>query len=67
MNITTQRNGFEFNNIDYTFNEETKTAIVSSSQLFAFTDCGTVLLDLSCSINEFFYDDISTFQSKLSE
>lgn len=67
MNITTIQNGFEFNNIEYRFNEETKTEIVSNSQLFAFTDCGTLLLDISCSIDGVFFDDINTFQSNLAK
>jgi hypothetical protein len=67
MNITTIKNGFNFNEIDYTFqNQETDTGFVSSeivsdSQLLIGTNDGLTFLDLSCTINGKTFKDINEF------
>ena len=66
MKITTTKNGFEFDGIEYRFNDETRTEIVSDSQLFAFTDSGIILLDKSCTIDGVLYDEINNFANQLN-
>lgn len=66
MKITTTKNGFEFDGIEYKFSEEQKTEIVSESQLFAFTDKGVILLDKSCTIDGVIYDEINNFANQLN-
>jgi hypothetical protein len=67
MNITTIKNGFNFNEIDYTFqDQETDTGFVSSeiisdSQLLIGTNDGLIFLDLSCTINGKTFKDINEF------
>lgn len=67
MKITTTKNGFEFDGVKYRFNDETRTEIVSDSQLFAFTDKGIILLDKSCTIDGVLYDEITEFCLKITE
>ncbi len=59
MNITTIENGFSFNDLIYLFNGEIET--ISESQCLTPTDKGTILLDLSCTINEIEFTDINEF------
>lgn len=63
MNITTIRNGFIFNSIEYTFKGENE--IISDSQVLVGTTNGFILLDLSCTINEVEFTDINLFVSAL--
>jgi len=65
MNIATTKNGFKFDGIEYKFNDDLKTEIVSEFQLFAFTDKGIILLDKSCTIDDVVYDEINTFENEL--
>lgn len=66
MKITTIKNGFEFDGIEYRFNDDLKTEIVSDSQIFAFTDKGIILLDKSCTIDGTAYRDLESFIQKLT-
>jgi len=59
MNIVTIKNGFIFNETQYTFDGEIE--IISESQCHVPTNEGIILLDLSCSINEVFYTEIELF------
>lgn len=63
MNITTTRNGFIFNSIEYTFDGENE--IISDSQVLVGTTNGLILLDLSCTINDIEFTDINLFVSAL--
>ena len=59
MNIQTINGGF-------TFNEKTYTIIlpadpITSTQVHIPTDDGTILLDLSCTINSKSYNDLTEF------
>ena len=59
MNITTIEKGFSFNESIYLFEGEIET--LSESQCLTPTDKGTILLDLSCTINEVEFNDINLF------
>ena len=59
MNITTIPNGFSFNELIYLFNGEIE--VISESQCHVPTNEGTILLDLSCTINDVIYNDINLF------
>jgi hypothetical protein len=69
--IKTIENGFSFNEIDYTFqDQETESGFVSSkiisdSQLLIGTNEGFILLDLSCSIDDVIFTDINKFFTAL--
>jgi len=63
MNITTIQNGFEFNNSSYLFDGEIE--VISESQCHVPTNQGTILLDLSCTINEVEFTDINLFTQAL--
>jgi hypothetical protein len=63
MNITTIENGFSFNDLIYLFNGEIER--ISDSQCLTPTNEGTILLDLSCTINEVKYTDINEFITAL--
>lgn len=71
MNITTIKNGFNFNEIDYLFQDfQTEEGLVSSeivsdSQLLIGTNDGLIFLDLSCSINNKAFTDINLFLKAL--
>lgn len=71
MNIITILNGFEFNNVNYLFqdfffeNELIKYQIIGESQCHIGTDRGIILLDLSCTINEVEFTDINLFITAL--
>jgi hypothetical protein len=58
-NITTIENGFIFNSLEYTFEEENE--IISDSQILIGTNQGVILLDLSCTINGIEFTDIELF------
>jgi hypothetical protein len=59
MNIVTIENGFEFNDSIYLFEGEIE--VISESQCHVPTNEGTILLDLSCTINEVEFTDINLF------
>lgn len=59
MNITTFKNGFTLDNIEYVFNGTEE--IISETQCHVETDKGIILLDLSLSINDKFYKKIDSF------
>ena len=63
MNITTIENGFELNDSIFLF--EQKHEILSDSQVHIDTDNGTILLDLSCTINGILFTDIDLFIQSL--
>ncbi len=63
MNITTIQNGFEFNDSSYLFDGEIE--VISESQCHVPTNEGTILLDISCSINEVEFTDIELFVKAL--
>jgi hypothetical protein len=59
MNTTTIENGFTFNELIYLFEGEIE--VISESQCHVPTNEGTILLDISCSINEVEFTDIELF------
>jgi hypothetical protein len=59
MNITTISNGFEFNDSSYLFEGEIE--VISEIQCHVPTNQGTILLDLSCTINGTQFTDINNF------
>jgi len=63
MNITTIQNGFEFNDSSYLFDGEIE--VISESQCHVPTNQGTILLDLSCTIDEVAFTDINEFITAL--
>ena len=63
MNIITIENGFSFNESIHLFEGEIET--ISESQCLTPTDKGTILLDLSCTINEVEFLDINEFIKSL--
>jgi hypothetical protein len=63
MNITTIENGFSFNDLTYLFEGEIE--VISESQCHILTTEGTILLDLSCTINEVEFTDINLFIKQL--
>lgn len=71
MNIKTIKNGFNLNSVDYTFQDQetvnglVKYEIVSDSQMLAGTNDGLIFLDLSCSINDKFFESINDFVKAL--
>lgn len=71
MNITKLQGGFNFNEINYTFqNFESDNGlipyeIVSESQVLVGTIDGIIMLDLSCTIDGVEYSDINSFIQNL--
>jgi hypothetical protein len=71
MNIQTFKNGFNFNEINYIFqdfeneNGLIKYEIISDSQVLIGTDNGIIFFDLSCSINNKLYNNIDNFITEL--
>lgn len=67
MNIIKIDNGFNINNTDYLFQEvETETGLVayeilSESQVLVGTNEGFIFLDLSCTIDNVLYTDMTQF------
>ena len=59
MNITTIQNGFNFNDLIYLFDGAIE--VISESQCHVPTNDGTILLDLSCTINQVEFTDINLF------
>lgn len=71
MNIQTLKDGFNFNEINYIFqnfeneNGLNKYEIISNSQVLIGTNIGIIHFDLSCSINNQFFDNIDNFITEL--
>lgn len=67
MNITKIDNGFNINNTNYLFQElETETGLVaydvlSESQVLIGTNEGFIFLDLSCTIENVLYTEMTPF------
>lgn len=67
MNIKTIKNGFNLNSVDYTFESFeidgvlNAYEVISDSQMLAGTNEGLIFLDLSCSINDKFFESINDF------
>jgi hypothetical protein len=59
FNVQTIENGFILSECSYIFDGEIE--IISESQCHASTDKGTILLDLSCTINNVEFTDINLF------
>lgn len=67
-NITKISGGFLFNEINYNFNEVDgdKYKILTSTQLWVYTDQGIILFDLTCTIDGVSYTDINLFAQDLT-
>lgn len=71
MKITTTKNGFKLNSIDYTFESfeidgvSNAYEIVSDSQMLSGTNEGLIFLDLSLPINDKKFTDINLFVKEL--
>jgi hypothetical protein len=59
MNITTIKNGFSFNELIYLFDGDTE--VISEIQCHVPTNKGTILLDISCTINGIKFTNINNF------
>lgn len=66
-NITKIEGGFELEGRVYEFVEidGIQYNLISESQVHILTDCGIILLDLNCTINENTYEDINAFINEL--
>jgi hypothetical protein len=67
-NITKIFGGFLFNEINYNFNEVdgAKYKVLTSTQLWVYTDQGIILFDLTCTIDGVSYTDINLFGQDLT-
>jgi hypothetical protein len=71
MKITTTKNGFNLNSINYTFESfeidgvSNAYEILSDSQMLSGTNDGLIFLDLSLSINDKKYENIDLFINAL--
>jgi len=71
MKITTIKNGFKLNSINYTFESFeidgvlNAYEIISDSQMLSGTNEGLIFLDLSLSINDKKYENIDLFINAL--
>jgi hypothetical protein len=67
-NITKISGGFLFNEISYYFNEVdgAKYKVLTSTQLWVYTDQGIILFDLTCTIDGVSYTDINLFGQNLT-
>lgn len=67
-NITKISGGFLFNEITYNFNEVdgAKYKVLTSTQLWVYTDHGIILFDLTCTIDGVSYTDINLFGQDLT-
>jgi hypothetical protein len=63
LNLITIPNGFIMNSSEYLFDGEIE--IISETQCHVPTDQGTILLDLSCTINNVAYTNINLFVAAL--
>lgn len=64
-NITKIQNGFILNDTEYTFDESQINSTLSDSQAHVYTTDGIILLDLSCSIEGVYFDNINSFLANL--
>lgn len=67
-NITKILGGFSFNEMSYNFNEVdgAKYKVLTSTQLWVYTDQGIILFDLTCTIDGVSYTDINLFGQNLT-
>lgn len=67
-NITKISEGFLFNEITYFFNEVdgAKYKVLTSTQLWVYTNQGIILFDLTCTIDGVSYTDINLFGENLT-
>ncbi len=67
-NITKISGGFLFNEIKYFFNEVdgAKYKVLTSTQLWVYTNQGIILFDLTCTIDGVSYTDINLFGENLT-
>jgi hypothetical protein len=67
-NITKISGGFLFNEMSYNFNEVdgAKYKVLTSTQLWVYTDQGIILFDLTCTIDGVSYTDINLFGQNLT-
>jgi hypothetical protein len=67
-NITKISGGFLFNEITYFFNEVdgAKYKVLTSTQLWVYTNQGIILFDLTCTIDGVSYTDINLFGENLT-
>ena len=66
-NINKIEGGFELERRSYQFLDINGQyyRIISNEQAHIYTDCGIILLDLTCTINEVTFDDINSFINEL--
>ena len=67
-NITKISGGFLFNEMSYNFNEVdgAKYNVLTSTQLWVYTDQGIILFDLTCTIDGVSYTDVNVFGQNLT-
>jgi hypothetical protein len=67
-NITKIEGGFLFNEMTYNFNEVdgAKYKVLTSTQLWVYTDQGIILFDLTCTIDGVSYTDVNVFGQNLT-
>jgi hypothetical protein len=63
INLTTIKNGFVMNELEYIFEGEAE--ILSETQAHVPTDKGIILCDTSMSVNENTYENINDFLNAL--
>lgn len=65
--ITKIDSGFVHNDASYYFMDIDGQyyQVISNEQVHVYTDLGIILLDLSCSIDDEYYEDIDSFISAL--
>jgi hypothetical protein len=66
-NIIKIEGGFVYNDTSYQFIDIDGQyyQVISNEQVHVYTDFGIILLDLSCSIDDEYYEDIDSFISAL--
>jgi hypothetical protein len=67
-NITKISGGFLFKEMSYNFNEVdgAKYKVLTSTQLWVYTDQGIILFDLTCTIDGVSYTDVNVFGQNLT-
>lgn len=64
-NIIKIHNGFILNDTEYMFDESGINNTLSDTQSHVYTTDGIILLDLSCSIEGVYFDNINSFLADL--
>ena len=67
-NISKISGGFLFNEMTYNLNEVdgAKYKVLTSTQLWVYTDQGIILFDLTCTIDGVSYNDVNVFGQNLT-